>query len=171
MGRAFFMDYYPKNMYSPANNANRSQGNRPGRSVRGGSKMLDLPDRLRYSQSGALLEKNVEVFPLSEDHVRPRPEYGRYGIVLGKLVEGWGKLRRYYLSHFRRAYVESMRRRRRGSCRQCASCCAVMFKCPYLKGNKCQVYEDRFEQCIDFPIDERDLVFREKICHFWFEKG
>ena len=112
----------------------------------------------------------MTVFPLREDHQRPGPEYASYGYPLGKIIEGWGKLRRYYLSHLRKGYISKAKKRRRGSCRQCASCCAVMFKCPYLRGNKCAIYENRFEQCAYFPIDKRDLVFREKICGYSFEK-
>ena len=112
----------------------------------------------------------MTVFPLSKEHLRPEPEYGSRGFLLGKIIEGWGKLRRFYLTRLRKHYVRQMRRQRRGSCRQCASCCAVMFRCPYINGNKCMIYEDRFEQCTNFPIDERDLVFREKVCGYSFER-
>lgn len=109
-------------------------------------------------------------YSIDEKHKRPSPDYGSIGFVIGKIFEGWGKLRRFYLSHFRSCYVRMMKEKRRGSCRQCASCCEVMFKCPYIEGNVCKIYKDRFKQCVDFPIDERDLIFRKKTCGYSFEK-
>ena len=89
-----------------------------------------------------------------------------------KLVEGWGKLRRYLLTHFRPGYVERMRENRRGECLRCASCCKVMFRCPHLEGeNHCSIYERRYEQCGHFPIDWRDLRYREDVCGHYFVHG
>ena len=86
-----------------------------------------------------------------------------------KLVEGWGKLRRLCLTKFRPGYVKRMLKTRRGECIRCGSCCAVMFRCPHLKGeNECIIYERRHEQCGHFPIDHRDLRFREDTCGHWF---
>ena len=111
----------------------------------------------------------MEVFEFKKEHEVPKPDYGFKWFMWGKTLEGWGKIRRFYLSHFRREFVREMKGKRRGSCRFCASCCAVMFKCPHLEGNKCTIYENRFEQCGHFPIDKRDLVFRENICGYHFE--
>jgi len=113
----------------------------------------------------------LEVFEFREDHEVPAPEYGSRSYLMGKMVEGWGKLRRFYLIHFRKEHVRKMKQRRRGSCRYCGSCCAVMFKCPHLEGNICRIYGKRYEQCAHFPIDERDLVYRENICGYYFEKS
>lgn len=85
------------------------------------------------------------------------------------LREGWGKVRRYYLSHYRKSYVERMLKLRRGACRRCGACCSVMIRCPYLKGaNECGIYERRFSQCRLFPIDRRDLRGRFSSCGYYF---
>jgi len=85
------------------------------------------------------------------------------------LAEGWGKVRRFYLCHFRKGYVERMRALRRGECRRCGECCTIMFRCPHLEGrNECTVYERRALQCRMFPIDERDLRGRFSSCGFYF---
>lgn len=95
----------------------------------------------------------------------------RYRLFI-KLAQGWGKLRRFYLSKFRRGYVTQARSHRRGECRRCGACCAIMFRCPYLKdGNHCSIYEKRHEQCGHFPIDVRDLRFLDHVCgHYFVEK-
>jgi len=86
-----------------------------------------------------------------------------------KLVEGWGKLRRFLLTHFRPGYVMRMRKRRRGACVRCGSCCSVMFRCPHLeRDNHCAIYKRRYTQCDAFPIDHRDLRYREEVCGYYF---
>jgi len=112
----------------------------------------------------------LEVFEFSSEHKAPVPDYGSKGVFAGKIIEGWGKLRRFYLSHFRKEYVRRMKKLRKGACRYCGSCCAVMIKCPHLVGNLCKIYERRYEQCAHFPIDARDLIFRENTCGYYFEK-
>jgi hypothetical protein len=98
----------------------------------------------------------------------PRSALDRFRFHV-KLVEGLGKLRRLFLSKLRRDYIERMKAFRRGECRRCGSCCAIMFRCPHLKeGNLCTVYEKRYEQCGHFPIDHRDLRYREETCGFYF---
>ena len=88
--------------------------------------------------------------------------------VATKLVEGWGKLRRFYLCKLRPGYVTRSLTRRRGACTRCGACCSIMFRCPHLNGvNQCGRYGKRYEQCIKFPIDERDLL---PGCGFYFEK-
>lgn len=86
-----------------------------------------------------------------------------------KWVQGWSKVRRYWLSKFRPAYVARMRRQRRGECLRCGSCCNIMFKCPHLEnGSHCVVYDGRATQCRNFPIDHRDLRYLEDACGFHF---
>ncbi len=86
-----------------------------------------------------------------------------------KAIQGWGKLRRYFLSKVRPGYVAESRGRRRGDCQRCGSCCAIMFRCPMLKdGNHCSVYRKRPEQCSHFPIDARDLRYLEHVCGYHF---
>lgn len=91
-------------------------------------------------------------------------------ILVQKLVEGWGKVRRFFLIRFRPAYVARWRQRRRGECARCGGCCSIMFKCPHLKdANVCTVYEHRYRQCGYFPIDPRDLHYLHPQCGFWFQ--
>ena len=101
--------------------------------------------------------------------LRPkRSVLDRFAVYV-RMVEGWGKARRYWLSKFRRWHVEHMKRTRRGECRRCGACCRFLFKCPYLEnGSHCTIYPRRFEQCSNFPIDHRDLRYFEENCGFYF---
>ena len=69
-----------------------------------------------------------------------------------------GKVRRFGLIHFRRQYVQSQLLVRKGDCRQCGTCCNLLFTCPMLtKQGKCLVYGScRPQNCKVFPIDQRD---------------
>ena len=88
-----------------------------------------------------------------------------------KSVEGWGKLRRFYLVHFRKRYVAEQLQKRQGACARCGDCCSIMFRCPYLDGeNHCTIYERRMIQCRYFPMDARDLAYRAS-CGFRFEES
>lgn len=70
-----------------------------------------------------------------------------------------GKLRRFYLVHFRKAYVRGKLASREGECRQCGRCCSFLFRCPMLgRDGLCRVYNGaRWLACKMFPVDERDL--------------
>ncbi|GBE32873.1 hypothetical protein BMS3Bbin05_01801 [bacterium BMS3Bbin05] len=70
-----------------------------------------------------------------------------------------GKLRRFYLVHFRKDYVKRQLKLRRGECRQCAQCCSLVFTCPMLTRRKlCRTYRKwRWKVCTVFPIDRRDI--------------
>jgi len=89
-----------------------------------------------------------------------------------------GKLRRFYLGHFRKAYVAERKAARRGECARCGACCQLLHRCPWaldcegLAG--CRIYEKRPVNCHVFPLDgrdlaERDLVIPERPCGFHFE--
>jgi len=89
--------------------------------------------------------------------------------LLQFLLEGWGKLRRYYLSHYRKRYVQKMLAFRRGECARCGTCCSIMIRCPHLEGdNRCKIYDRRYVQCRMFPIDPRDLRGRLSSCGHYF---
>ena len=70
-----------------------------------------------------------------------------------------GKLRRFWLVHFRRGYVQGQLLVRRGDCLQCGNCCNLLFACPMLiKQGRCLVYgSSRPQPCKVFPIGERDI--------------
>jgi len=78
---------------------------------------------------------------------------------------GWGKVRRFYLAHFRRAYVRESLARRVGECDRTGACCRLMFTCPLLDTAsdpvRCRVHEVKPKVCRLFPIDERDLRDRD----------
>jgi len=90
-----------------------------------------------------------------------------------------GKLRRFYLVHFRPRYVEESLKRRVGECHRTGACCNVLFPCPLLSWAKglplCRIYQRRPSNCTTFPIDERDLRDRNIVnpwepCGFQFSR-
>jgi len=70
-----------------------------------------------------------------------------------------GKLRRFWLVHFRMGYVQRQLSVRQGGCHQCGTCCNLLFTCPMLtKQGRCFVYGFcRPQACKVFPIDQRDI--------------
>jgi len=91
--------------------------------------------------------------------------------VLQFIAEGWAKVRRYCLVHYRKKYVQEMLTLRRGECTRCGTCCTFMVRCPHLQGqNQCKVYEKRAVQCRTFPISPRDLRGRFSVCGYYFVK-
>jgi hypothetical protein len=75
------------------------------------------------------------------------------------VLHAGGKLRRFWLVHFRRDYVLWQISVRQGACRQCGACCTLLFTCPMLtKQERCLVYGTcRPQACKVFPIDRRDI--------------
>ncbi|MEK7798379.1 MAG: hypothetical protein AAB297_01005 [Acidobacteriota bacterium] len=77
---------------------------------------------------------------------------------------GWGKVRRFYLAHFRPGYVRESLARRVGQCDRTGACCHLMFTCPLLDRQaapvRCTIHEVKPRVCRLFPIDERDLADR-----------
>jgi hypothetical protein len=75
------------------------------------------------------------------------------------LYHARGKLRRFRLAHFQKAYVLEQQSAREGACRQCGTCCNLLFTCPRLtKQSNCLAYGTcRPEVCKLFPIDRRDI--------------
>jgi len=81
-----------------------------------------------------------------------------------------GQIRRQVLSRFRPRYVARMKRLRRGTCRNCGSCCDLTFHCPFLTpGNRCTIYDRRTLTCRDFPIDAKDLELTRVPCGHYFD--
>ncbi|GEM_PF-712747 len=70
-----------------------------------------------------------------------------------------GKLRRLWMVHFQKKYVEKQVSLRQGACRQCGVCCNLLFICPMLtQKGKCLVYGlCRPRACTVFPINQRDI--------------
>ena len=74
-------------------------------------------------------------------------------------IHARGKIRRIWLAHFRKGYVQRQASARQGDCRQCGVCCNLLFSCPMLtKDSLCLVYNTyRAQVCKTFPIDQRDI--------------
>ena len=74
-----------------------------------------------------------------------------------------GKIRRFYLSHFRRKFVREMHALREGSCHRCGRCCMIGgIVCPFLGRRDdgtyyCRIYRIRPLQCRTFPITQADI--------------
>ena len=96
--------------------------------------------------------------------------------TFGKMREqAIGKVRRFLLLHFRKAYVAQQEKNRQGECNQCGNCCELLFKCPFLIKNDtgdtlCSIYENRPKQCAAFPIDTRCLSEVDFDCTYTFSK-
>ena len=87
-----------------------------------------------------------------------------------------GKIRRFCLIHFKKDYVQSQLKLRRGECRQCARCCSLAFRCPLLTAeNLCLTYmKGRPDVCKLFVIDQRDIddvAVAGGQCGYWFEEN
>jgi len=82
-----------------------------------------------------------------------------------RMTLGWGKVRRFYLAHFRPGFVRESLARRRGQCDRTGACCHLMFTCPLLDRRSdpvgCSIHESKPTVCRLFPIDERDLFDRD----------
>ncbi len=75
------------------------------------------------------------------------------------LLHTTGKLRRFWLVHFRKQYVQRQLCVRGGDCHQCGTCCNLLFTCPMLtKQGRCFAYGFcRPRACKVFPINQRDI--------------
>ncbi|MGM0607951.1 MAG: hypothetical protein ACQESP_06005 [Candidatus Muiribacteriota bacterium] len=93
---------------------------------------------------------------------------------------GIGKIRRFYLSTFRKKQVKKMLQKRKGQCNQCGACCQLLVKCPFLyrKDNLfcCKIYgKVRPINCIVFPLNKKDIKERDYIntdiaCGYYFDE-
>lgn len=70
-----------------------------------------------------------------------------------------GKIRRLWMVHFRKRYVNRQLLARQGECRQCGTCCNLLNVCPMLtRQGKCLIYGScRPRACRYFPIDQKDI--------------
>jgi hypothetical protein len=82
----------------------------------------------------------------------------------------FGCPRRSRENRFRKEWVQSNIARRTGQCHRCGACCRMGFRCPSLKYDAdgqalCEIYDKRTNaSCRDFPMSERDLTERDKVC-------
>jgi hypothetical protein len=87
-----------------------------------------------------------------------------------------GKIRRFWLVHFGKAYVAARLEEREGACRQCGTCCNLLVSCPMLtKEKRCLIYNSfRWQVCRVFPIDQRDVdavALDGAVCGYRFPKA
>lgn len=70
-----------------------------------------------------------------------------------------GKIRRFFIVHFRKTYMTRQLQHRQGDCHQCGTCCHFSIACPLLTTDKlCRVYgKCRPKACKVFPIDQHDI--------------
>ena len=89
-----------------------------------------------------------------------------------------GKSRRFLYSIFGNGYVARQLERRQGECKRCGACCKLLLDCPFLDDStspcQCRIYDHTSPNCTIFPLDERDLVDRDRIlphmpCGYYFE--
>jgi hypothetical protein len=72
----------------------------------------------------------------------------------------WGKLRRQFLVCCKPSGLQTLLAERQGKCLQCANCCRLLFKCPFLSAdNLCFIYNStlRPKSCVHFPLNRADL--------------
>ena len=79
-----------------------------------------------------------------------------------------GTPRRFLWSVCRPGYVRASLAKRQGECRRCGACCRLAWRCRYYYLDdgvpSCKIYNwFRFPNCINFPIDHRDLADRDLI--------
>jgi hypothetical protein len=69
------------------------------------------------------------------------------------------KIRRFWMAHFRKGYINRQLLARKGECRQCGTCCNLLNVCPMLtRQGKCLIYGScRPRACRYFPIDQKDI--------------
>ena len=100
-----------------------------------------------------------------------------------KLRLAWGKIRRFYLGHFRPGYVESRIALRQGECLRCGDCCKLLYACPELEelpdaSTRCRIHDQRPKNCRIFPVNQTDISDRDLVgkdtntqsCGFNFRK-
>jgi len=92
--------------------------------------------------------------------------------------------RKFYLYYFKRNYIRKSLKARKGSCKQCGSCCYNFgIRCPFLtKENKCKVHKYKkvlgwfcpfFTQCRICPIDEQQQIiggYKDSCGYYWSKK-
>ena len=80
----------------------------------------------------------------------------------------WGVVRRTLLHVFRPGYIRASHARRQGACRRCGACCRLTATCGHVceEGGMtaCNRHKKtRLPNCVNFPIDPRDLADRNHI--------
>ena len=86
-----------------------------------------------------------------------------------RIILAWGVVRRMRLHLFRPGMVRASHAARKGACRRCGACCRLMtVVCPHVCEEQglasCNRHaRTRLPNCVNFPIDRRDLADRDRI--------
>lgn len=90
----------------------------------------------------------------------------------------WGGPRRFLLRVFLPTTMKRGLEQRRGACKRCGVCCQMSWRCRHLCYGAglsgCAIYQrQKLPICRDFPIDERDLAYRDRVaphsaCGYYF---
>ena len=87
---------------------------------------------------------------------------------LVRMVLAWGVARRTLLHVFRPGYIRASHAMRQGECRRCGACCRLTVTCGHVCEEagltSCNRHKQtRLPNCVNFPIDARDLADRNRI--------
>lgn len=88
--------------------------------------------------------------------------------IFSRITLAWGVVRRTLLHWFRPGYIRASHARRQGSCRRCGACCRLTVQCAHVCDEagitSCSRHKrTRLPNCVNFPIDPRDLADRDRI--------
>ena len=88
--------------------------------------------------------------------------------VAARIILAWGVARRMALHLFRPGYIRTSHATRQGACRRCGACCRLTVVCPHVCEEagvaSCNRHKQtRLPNCVNFPIDPRDLADRNRI--------
>ncbi len=89
-------------------------------------------------------------------------------IIVNKYLQSKGVIRRFYLGHFNKNYVNSQKLKRHGECKNCGFCCRFVVKCPLLYQDDegkylCKIHNNKPSNCNIFPVNEKDIKDRNTL--------
>jgi len=89
-----------------------------------------------------------------------------------------GKVRRFLTVRFNPGATQKQITTRGGDCLQCAACCKLIYRCPWLdRKNRCRVYHSKLRPlvCAHFPVNRHDVsdvaVSSGRKCGYSFDQG
>ena len=88
--------------------------------------------------------------------------------TFSRVILVWGVARRMLLHWFRPGYIRASHAKRKGSCARCGACCRLTVTCKHVCEEQgmtaCNRHKKtRLPNCVNFPIDRRDLADRARI--------
>ncbi|MEI6211049.1 MAG: hypothetical protein WCR06_05420 [bacterium] len=88
--------------------------------------------------------------------------------ALARMILALGVARRMCLHWFRPGYIRASHALRQGECQRCGACCRLTLTCRHVCEEQglasCNRHKQtRLPNCVNFPIDPRDLADRNRI--------